>query len=270
MRDLVNYTLNKERKANPNITWEDAYKIVENNLLNLKHKPGQPGIYDIQQLYRFFTPESIKKYVDRVMVLGVPVAIGSAGIKGTSNQYKQGGHLPKFQPGGLISSPEESEQYQYQRSVDNTNKYAQRRPLEEFNDSKLGKTLDWVDAGLDVVAMVPNPASPFAAAAGIVTGTPQALAAGKEWLFDMSKEGLKLPTLDQAVAMSKLIPTGGLWTKAGRKALLTKDGIVKGVKANKVLSKWIPNTINILSDKYELNNQLPKWMKPLEYFNPHQ
>lgn len=184
--------------------------------------------------------------------------------------FKQGGQLPKLQPGGLISSPEEAEQYRYERAVNNANRYAQRKPLEELNNSKLGKTLDYVDLGADVVSMTGIPyVSQAAGAVGTITGMPQAIAGGKEWLLDMSREGLKFPTLDQGVAMAKLIPTGGLFDKAGMKALLTKTGPIKGLKWRKILSRWIPNAINLGSDTYEIikNKQggtLPYYLK---YFN---
>lgn len=170
----------------------------------------------------------------------------------------------------LISSSEESEQYRYERAVNNANRYTQRKPLEELNNSKLGKTLDYVDLGADIVSMTGIPyVSQTAGAVGTITGMPQAIAGGKEWLLDMSREGLKFPTLDQGVAMAKLIPMGGLFNKAGMKALLTKTGPIKGLKWRKILSRWIPNAINLGSDTYEIvkNKQggtLPYYLK---YFN---
>lgn len=153
----------------------------------------------------------------------------------------------------LISTPEESEQYRYQRELDGMRKYQQIRPLEKLNSSELGKTLDWVDLGLDVVSMLNIPyVSSIAGVAGTVTGFPQAYAAVDEYLGDLSKVGAKLPTLDQTVAMSKIIPTGGLWAKAAKKAWLAKDGFVKGVKGKKLFEKWIPNGINLAADEYEI------------------
>jgi hypothetical protein len=45
-----------------------------------------------------------------------------------------------------------------------------------------------------------------------------------------------------------------LWTKAGTKALLTKSGpkLLRGPKPYKIISKWIPNGINLGSDIYEI------------------
>ena len=82
----------------------------------------------------------------------------------------------------LIKSHEESEQYRYDRNVDRMKYSYERNPLEELNNSQLGKTLDWVDLGLDVASITPTPAAPFAAAVGMVTGIPQAIAGGKEYI----------------------------------------------------------------------------------------
>ena len=73
------------------------YRDIENKLLNLNHAPGQHGIYDIQQLYKFFTPESIKKYVERVMTIGVPTGV-------VLNENKELPH--KMQYGGPLYSPQ--------------------------------------------------------------------------------------------------------------------------------------------------------------------
>lgn len=97
LRDRVNFILEKERKTNPNITWDDAYKIVEEDFLNPKENLKRYGIYDIQQLFKYFTPESIKKYVQRVMTIGVPTGIilNENGNIPTKMQY--GGPLPSAQ-----------------------------------------------------------------------------------------------------------------------------------------------------------------------------
>lgn len=99
MRDWVSQILEKERRTNPNITWDEVYKNIENKLLNLNNTPGQPGIYDIQQLYRFFTPESIKKYVERVMTVGVPAGVVLNENKETPTKMQYGG--PLYSPQGI-------------------------------------------------------------------------------------------------------------------------------------------------------------------------
>ena len=107
----------------------------------------------------------------------------------------------------LISSPEEVEQYRYERAVNNTNSYAQRKPLEEFNNSKLGKILDYVDLGADVVSMTGIPVvSQVAAVTGMITGLPQAIIGINDYMHSAARGEYK-PTLDQIAAVSKLIPT---------------------------------------------------------------
>lgn len=171
----------------------------------------------------------------------------------------------------IISTPEELEQYRYERAVNNANRYAQRKPLEELNNSKLGKTLDYVDLVADVVSITGIPyVSQTAGAVGTITGMPQAIAGGQEWLLDMSREGLKFPTLDQSLAMAKLIPMGNVLDKVGMKALLTKTGPIKGPKWRKILSRWIPNTINLTSDGIEILRHrqggiLPYYLKHFNY-----
>jgi hypothetical protein len=66
------------------------------------------------------------------------------------------------------------------------------------------------------------------------------------------------------------MPMGGLFDKAGMKALLTKTGPIKGLKWRKILSRWIPNAINLGSDTYEIvkNKQggtLPYYLKCFNY-----
>ena len=79
----------------------------------------------------------------------------------------------------IISTPEELEQYRYERAVNNANKHMHRRPLEELNNSNLGKTLDVIDLTADVATLFP-PAAPIAGGVGIITGMPQAIAGGQE------------------------------------------------------------------------------------------
>lgn len=55
-------------------------------------------------------------------------------------------------------------------------------PLNKFNNSKLGQTLDVVDLIADLSSMVPGPHVPFVSALGIITGVPQAAVAAKDYL----------------------------------------------------------------------------------------
>ena len=126
--------------------------------------------------------------------------------------------------------------------------------LDKFNHSKLGKTLDWIDLGADVLSMSGIPVvSQAAGVVGMITGIPQAGLALVDYA-QKAKNGDYKPTLDQAVALSKLVPTANLWKKAGTAALLSKSGprILRGMKPYKILSKWIPNGINLGSDIYEI------------------
>lgn len=126
--------------------------------------------------------------------------------------------------------------------------------LDKFNKTKLGKALDYIDLGADIVSMSGIPiASQVAGAIGMITGIPQAGMAIIDYV-QKAKNGNYKPTLDQAIALSKLIPTSNLWTKAGTKALLTKSGpkLLRGPKPYKIISKWVPNGINLGSDIYEI------------------
>lgn len=128
--------------------------------------------------------------------------------------------------------------------------------LDRFNKTKLGKALDYIDLGADLVSMSGIPiASQVAGAIGMITGIPQAGIAIIDYA-QKAKNGNYKPTLDQAIALSKLIPTSNLWTKAGTKALLTKSGpkLLRGPKPYRIISKWIPNGINLASDIYEITD----------------
>ena len=193
----------------------------------------------------------------------------------------------------LISSPEESEQYRYERAVNNTDSYAQRKPLEEFNNSKLGKILDYVDLGADVISMTGIPVvSQVAAVTGMITGLPQALIGINDYMHSAARGDYK-PTLDQIAAVSKLIPTSQIanWAgKLGGRALGKSDKYMRRAhtyfKRNGIPSKIklaledlrrlpmlagavAPDVVNLATDTYEIvkNKQggtLPYYLK---YFN---
>ena len=72
-------------------TYDEVAEIVSNP----KHKDSPIG--DIHQLFEYFTPESIKKYVDKIMTIGVPVTVGTTlKTPGQTEHYKQGGTLPYY------------------------------------------------------------------------------------------------------------------------------------------------------------------------------
>ena len=191
-------------------------------------------------------------------------------------------NLKLFQPGGLISSPEESEQYRLNRAVNNSAQYYNRRPLDKFNNSDLGKTLDVVDLGLDIASITPTPAAPFAAGAGVITGLPQGLIGAYDYMLDLSREGLKWPTVDQNVAMLKLVPTGAIFGKLGKNGskLLGKSDkwmrrahpyfstgnltsqfqlVRDNVRRLPIfLGSAIPDGLNLTTDVYELTNSSAK------------
>lgn len=55
-------------------------------------------------------------------------------------------------------------------------------PLNKFNNSKLGQTLDVVDLVADLSSMVPGPHVPYVGALGIITGIPQAAVAAQDYV----------------------------------------------------------------------------------------
>lgn len=82
VRDVMNQT---------GKSYDEIAKIISN--------PAVKGtkIGDMHQLFEVFTPESIKKYVDKIMTIGVPVTVGTT-LKtlGRTEHYKQGGTLPYY------------------------------------------------------------------------------------------------------------------------------------------------------------------------------
>lgn len=82
VRDVMNQT---------GKSYDEIAKIISN--------PAVKGtkIGDMYQLFEVFTPESIKKYVDKIMTIGVPVTVGTT-LKtlGRTEHYKQGGTLPYY------------------------------------------------------------------------------------------------------------------------------------------------------------------------------
>lgn len=186
----------------------------------------------------------------------------------------------------LITTPEQSEQYRIDRTVENAKRSFNRNPLQDLNNSKLGKTLDKIDLAADVVSLTPTPAAPVAAAVGTVTGIPQAMAAAQEYGLQLARGERILPSKNQLIAASKIIPTSNLFTSAGKSvgkmlgksdkymrrahtyfpSKLVQNGITLS-KRSKIglaladpkripilLGYMIPDIINLGSDVYELSN----------------
>lgn len=186
--------------------------------------------------------------------------------------------LNKNSKSRLIRTPEESERYKTDRSLESVNRHLGTSPLDKFNNSKLGKTLDAVDLALDVGTMVlPPQIGMYAGKAGIVTGIPQAMIGAKDYLWNVSRNGISVPTLDQVAAMSKLIPTSQMFKyfgKTGSKLLGKSDKYMRRahpyISYEKIPSQFrlvldnakrlpyfvgtsvIPDAINLASDLYEL------------------
>ena len=82
IRDVMNQT---------GKSYDEIVKIISN--------PAVKGtkIGDMHQLFDVFTPESIKKYVDKVMTIGVPITAGITLKTPDQTEYhKQGGTLPYY------------------------------------------------------------------------------------------------------------------------------------------------------------------------------
>ena len=105
------------------------YRDIENKLLNLNHTPNQHGIYDIQQLYKFFTPESIKKYVERVMTIGVPTGVVLNENKEIPTKMQYGG--PLYSPQGIQNVGNKVADF-----IDNggLKGWVERRKVNKFNE----------------------------------------------------------------------------------------------------------------------------------------
>ena len=74
-----------------------SYDEVVDLILKNQSPHALNPLGDVAELFDVFTPESIKKYVDKVMTIGVPVTVGT--ILKTPDQteyYKQGGTLPYY------------------------------------------------------------------------------------------------------------------------------------------------------------------------------